>query len=99
MDDRVRTFDRYPISQWVPHKRETWPHHFAKLTEAVLFKQWHGHDANPEWTERFLPKGTPVKIVMVSRFGDVGITDDLDAITGYQARVTLESLEMLDTRP
>lgn len=36
--------------------------------------------------ERTIPAGTRVRIVMVSRFGDVGITDQLDH-TGYCARV------------
>lgn len=40
-----------------------------------------------------IPKGTKVKIVMVSRFGDVGITDDLDKQFGYRARVSFDDLE------
>jgi hypothetical protein len=45
--------------------------------------------------ERVVKKGTPVKIVMVSRFGDVGITDNLKAEHGYHARVTFDQLENL----
>ena len=30
-----------------------------------------------------IPAGTPVKVVMASRFGDVGVTTDLSADSGY----------------
>ena len=43
--------------------------------------------------ERRIPAGTKVKIVMVYRLGDVGITDDLTAKTGYLARVFLSDLK------
>lgn len=39
--------------------------------------------------------GQIVKCVMVSRFGDCGITDKLDAATGYDLRVQPEELEIL----
>lgn len=83
----------YPINQWVPHKPDTWPFRLATLTEDTKFRQWNGHGANPEFTEYWRPKGTAVKIVMVSRFGDVGITTDLSADNGYEARLGLEKLE------
>jgi hypothetical protein len=34
-----------------------------------------------------IPPGTTLKIVMVSRFGDCGLTDDLKANHGYQTRI------------
>lgn len=34
------------------------------------------------------PAGTRVRVVMASRFGDVGITDDLKATSGYHYRTT-----------
>ena len=34
-----------------------------------------------------LAAGTRVAVVMASRFGDVGITDDLDAEHGYSRRI------------
>lgn len=79
--------------QWVPHERETWPWRVGKLKADTTFNTWHGWGAVPEWTERIVPAGTPVKIVMVSRLGDVGITTNLDADRGYQARVLLSDLE------
>lgn len=40
-------------------------------------------------------KGQRVRIVMFSRFGDVGITEDLESETGYGARVEIEALKNL----
>jgi hypothetical protein len=73
--------------QWVPHQRETWPFRIGDLKEDVIF--------TTNDFERVVKKGTPVKIVMVSRFGDVGITDNLKAEHGYHARVTFDQLENL----
>lgn len=39
-----------------------------------------------------IPVGTRVRLVMASRFGDVGITKDLKANRGYEARVPVEYL-------
>lgn len=39
-----------------------------------------------------IPKGTRVRIVMLSRFGDIGITTNLAATRGYETRVSLISL-------
>ena len=45
-----------------------------------------------------IPKGARVKCVMVSRFGDCGITDDLNAERGYVARVPPEWLVIDDNQ-
>lgn len=37
-------------------------------------------------------EGRPVRVTMASRFGDVGITDHLDAERGYDERVAVEDL-------
>jgi hypothetical protein len=41
------------------------------------------------WQERqeVWPAGTRVRAVMSSRFGDVGITKNLEAVNGYDARI------------
>jgi hypothetical protein len=45
-------------------------------------------------------KGEWVRVVMASRFGDVGITDALDAEYGYDKRVAVDDLEAFtDKRP
>lgn len=79
-------------AKWIPHERSTWPWVLATLVEPVKFAKWQGHYADPEFIVGIWPVGTPVKIVMVSRFGDVGITDDLSAVRGYHARVDLSVL-------
>jgi hypothetical protein len=45
---------------------------------------------NPRLFARF--DGTRVRVVMASRMGDVGITDDLTAENGYSIRVNVEEL-------
>lgn len=49
--------------------------------------------------DEFLPKGTRVRVVMASRFGDVGITSDLTKTHGYQARVACPALTDFSTKP
>mgnify|MGYP003704718659 CR=1 FL=1 len=46
-------------------------------------------EANMTYEEK--PAGTTLKIVMVSRFGDCGLTDDLNAEFGYHVRIDLDS--------
>ena len=59
----------------------------------MILKRWNQRKPGlPEYTEIPLEAGHRVKIVMVSRLGDVGINDDLTAENGYTARVMLESL-------
>lgn len=79
--------------QWVPHQPETWPWRIGRLKKSVIFQIWHGHNATPQFTERKVAAGSTVKIVMVSRLGDVGITDDLTADHGYHARLPLKEIE------
>lgn len=80
---------------WIPHKPETWQYKFADLRKPVIMSHWmRCSDAagQPMFHEVPLPAGHRVKIVMVSRFGDVGITEDLEAENGYAARVLLDDL-------
>lgn len=78
---------------WMPHKPSTWKFRFASLREPLTLKRWNQRKPGlPEFTDIPLDAGARVKIVMVSRFGDVGITANLEADTGYDARVALDSL-------
>lgn len=43
--------------------------------------------------------GKRVRVVMASRFGDVGITPKLGDRFGYKARVAVSDLTNFDTRP
>lgn len=64
----------------------------AILTREITVRKWQGH-FDPEKVETW-PAGKKVKVVMASRFGDVGITDDLDAIFGYCYRTTCLDTDM-----
>lgn len=79
---------------WLPHKPDTWPYRYAKLREARVMRHYTGRwDGNhPVMREVPCESGQKVRIVMVSRFGDIGITENLDAENGYGARVNLEDL-------
>ena len=62
--------------------------------EPITLKIWNQRrPGEPEYTEKPLPVGTRVKIVMASRMGDVGITDDLSAEHGYHLRIDISELE------
>ena len=65
---------------------------FAEVTKPTSFYQGSWDKNAPVMADREIPAGTTVKIVMWSRFGDVGITDDLEADQGYGARVNLSEL-------
>jgi len=58
---------------------------FAVLARDVIFNKWQGHDKKDK-VETILA-GTKVKVVMASRMGDVGITDNLKVDNGYHYRV------------
>lgn len=78
---------------WLPHEPNTWPHRYMTTKAPVTLFKWnqkHPVEENTATVE--LPIGTRVKIVMVSRLGDVGITDDLAAEHGYHARFMINNL-------
>lgn len=78
---------------YVPHEPKTWKYRYAKVKNATKLEHFKGHSANgPVFEVVNIPAGTMVKIVMASRFGDVGITEKLDAEYGYGARVSMDSL-------
>lgn len=81
----------------MPHKRETWGARFGTLKRPVTMRHFTGKwvDGKPQDREVECPAGTRVRIVMVSRFGDVGITEDLEAVNGYGARVYVDDLDGL----
>ena len=69
-------------------------HAYVTVTQPVVLRKWNGnHYSSTEanMTDVHVPAGTTLKIVMVSRFGDCGLTDDLNADTGYSLRVDLDS--------
>ena len=72
------------------------PKLFATVAKPMRFSRWNGHGEDPEFTEYDVHIGTTVRIVMYSRFGDVGVTDDLNAEYGYHARVGPDSFYLVD---
>jgi len=81
--------------QWVPHHRETWPTRYGILKKGIIMEWYQGYwkDGEPVRKEESVPSGTKVKIVMVSRFGDIGITNKLDTDVNYGARVEFDDLK------
>lgn len=78
---------------WVPHERNTWPFHYMTTKVPMTLKIWNQRrHGEPKFTDKPLSVGTRVKIVMVSRFGDVGITDDLTAENGCHLRIDIDKL-------
>ncbi len=87
-------FTGHPLDLgWIPHQRETWTHRFASLKRKTTMSYFRGHGpTGHEYDTEELEAGARVKIVMVSRLGDVGITGRLETDVSYGARVPLESL-------
>lgn len=86
---------------WMPHKESTWTYRYARLREPITLRYYTGNWKDNEPVMRNVPcaAGQWVKIVMVSRFGDVGITADLTADFNYGARVMLDSLYDFSNEP
>ena len=78
----------------MPHDPDTWPYRYATLKNDLVMHHFAGHSpSGPQFFDVPMQAGSTVKLVMVSRLGDVGITDDLTAEHGYGARVLLEDLQ------
>jgi len=60
---------------------------YAILTKDVEVVDWNSkHPYEDNITRRICKEGTKVRVWMVSRFGDVGITDNLINPNGYNIR-------------
>jgi len=67
---------------------------FAILKNDAIGQVFEGHDKNgPIIKQVPLRAGQHVRVVMASRFGDVGVTPDLVAEHGYVLRVPCSDLE------
>lgn len=65
---------------------------YCTNTQDLTFRRWNGKHPSAENTvDDIVPAGTTLKIVMVSRMGDAGLTDDLSATRGYLCRVDWKS--------
>ena len=68
-------------------------HAYVTTVKEVELRCWNGihpSDDDKNWSIKKIPIGTTLKIVMVSRFGDCGLTDDLNAENGYHLRVNFD---------
>lgn len=87
--------ERSIIDELYARKEEYRPTHaYVTVTQPVVLRKWNGkHYPTTEanMTDVPVPAGTTLKIVMVSRFGDCGLTDDLNAENGYSLRVEWDS--------
>lgn len=80
----------------VPHG---WMYHKTfKLKKDTEFTTYTSSKEGWIGKHHTVPARTLVKVVMVSRFGDCGITTNLKADTGYDARVEPDELETGMTR-
>lgn len=93
MDPKLELTDK----QWIPHQRDTWPYRYGELKHPIEFERYTGkyNNKGEQIVKKEMVKaGTTVKIVMVSRFEDVGITDILTNEHGYQTRgLRIEELD------
>ena len=59
---------------------------YAVTKKDYTMSVWQGHNAEPEDIEHLCKAGTKVRVWMVSRMGDCGITDNLKDPKGYDCR-------------
>jgi hypothetical protein len=72
---------------------------FVTLTQEIPFGSKEG--GKGPWNgdyEKLIPAGTVMRICMVSRFGDFGLSDRLDADYGYGVRLEFDDAAMGDLR-
>lgn len=74
---------------------------YVTTAKKLTLKKWNGkHPSSDEsnYEVKLIYPGTTLKIVMVSRFGDCGLTDDLNAINGYHIRVEFDDPRISNIR-
>jgi hypothetical protein len=60
---------------------------YAKTTKDLEMSVWNGtHPVEENTTKHNCKAGTKVRVWMASRFGDVGVTDNLETPRGYDVR-------------
>lgn len=72
---------------------------YCTAAQPLKMYRWNGkHPAEQNTTVDEVPPGTTLRIVMVSRLGDCGLTDNLEATRGYQTRADWDSGLITDIR-
>lgn len=77
------------------------PHGYVTTTAPVTLRKWNGNhfpSVEANMTEHPIPSGSILKIVMVSRFEDCGLTDNLAADYGYDLRLSWNDAAMSKIR-
>lgn len=72
---------------------------YAKTTRDLIMSVWNGkHNPSVEAniTKHTCKAGTRVRVWMVSRFGDVGVTDNLVNPIGYHVRGLDADIDLVD---
>lgn len=82
-------------------RKECWDDYeiYAKTTKDVTMSVWNGkHEPSVEANckEHICKAGTRVRVWMVSRFGDIGVTDNLINPKGYDARGLDADKDLID---
>lgn len=91
--------DNLRAELWGKKLRHQDTHAFVTTTEPLPLRRWNGnHPYDENTTTSTVPAGATLKIVMVSRMGDVGLTDDLTANNGYCLRLDWEDAAMTNIR-
>lgn len=70
---------------------------YAKTTRDLEMSSWNGkHPVDKNITNHVCKSGTKVRVWMVSRFGDVGVTDNLQNPKGYNIRGLDADVDLID---
>lgn len=70
---------------------------YAKTTKDLEMNVWNGmHPVEENTTKHICKAGTKVRVWMVSRFGDVGVTDNLKNPKGYDVRGLDADIDLTD---
>lgn len=72
---------------------------YCTTARELTLKEWNGtHPVDENTAEIIMPVGSTLKVVMVSRFGDMGLTRHLDTTHGYSIRVDCDSQAISNIR-
>lgn len=82
------------------------PFGFVTLGSPIPYGTRSDQDPDPQkhkgpWAgghEKVIPAGTTMRIVMVSRMGDCGLSDNLEATHGYEIRFNWDDAVLTDIR-
>ena len=71
---------------------------YVTTTRAIKLLQWDAKEPPNNIVESEVPAGTTLRIVMISKFEDLGLTDDLKEEHDYKVRIKIDSESLSDIR-